>query len=174
MECVIKETIRYAWGVSTLGQFLVAASEQGVVALEFGSENGSLVHELESRFPNADVVMDASVLARVVEKTTTLIEQPASVTSLVADLRGSNFERRVWGALQSIPAGESSTYGELASRLGMPGNAQDIAAACDANTIAVIVPCHRVVKNDGTIANYRWGITRKLVLLVRERVGDCV
>lgn len=167
----MKETIWYAWGASTLGSFLVAISNQGVVALEFGNEDGSLVQDLKNRFPDASLVTDAVVMDAVVGKVVGLIENPASETTLVADLRGSEFERRVWEVLQRIPVGETTTYGDLASELGIPGKAQDVGAACGANTIAVIVPCHRVVKKDGTVSGYRWGVKRKLALLRRENLA---
>lgn len=166
----MQEIIRYGWGASTLGEFLIAVSERGVVALEFGSEEGSLVQDLRNRFPDAKVIMAAPELEPVVEKAIELIEDPLTNTELVADLHGSDFQRQVWEALQGIPAGTTTTYGELASRLGMPGKAQSVGAACGANTIAVIVPCHRVIKKDGTATGYRWGLTRKLALLGREHM----
>jgi AraC family transcriptional regulator of adaptative response/methylated-DNA-[protein]-cysteine methyltransferase len=172
MEAVMKETIRYAWGTSTLGSFLVAVSERGVVALEFGSENGSLVEDLKRRFQDADLVMDAASIAGVVVKVTDLIEDPGSRTALVADMRGSDFELRVWEALQRIPVGETTTYGELASGLGLSRSAQYVGAACGANTIAILVPCHRVVKKDGSVSGYRWGVPRKRALLGREHLAN--
>ncbi len=168
----MQEIIRCRWGESTLGEFLIAISEQGVVALEFSSEKGSLEQDLRNRFPDAKLVMAAPELDSVVEKAIALIEDPVANTELVADLRGSDFQRQVWEALQRIPAGKTTTYGELASRLGMPGKAQSVGAACGANTIAVLVPCHRVIRKDGTASGYRWGLTRKLALLGREHVAN--
>lgn len=167
----MKEIIRYAWGSSTLGGFIVAASDHGLVALEFGEHNGPLLRELQARFADAELIEDQVALQDVLLKAAALIEHPESGSSLAADLRGTDFERRVWQALRDIPAGTTTSYGELAARLGVPGQAQEVGAACAANSLAVLVPCHRVLKKDGGISGYRWGIRRKRALIEREHLA---
>ena len=164
----MKETIRYAWGTSSLGDFIAAASARGVVALEFGKREGSLTSALGSRFPEAELVVDYTALKEIVEKAASLIEHPAAGASLQVDLRGSDFERQVWWALQEIPAGRTINYGELASRVRVPCLAQEVGEACAANTIAIVIPCHRVLKKNGSISGYRWSAWRKRALLERE------
>ena len=164
----MQETIRYAWGASSLGEFLCAASARGLVSLEFGRRESSLASILQRRFPGAALVEDRATLREVVEKAASLIEHPAQDTGMPLDLRGSDFERQVWCALQAIPAGATTSYGELASRLGVPRLAKDVGEACASNSIAVVIPCHRVLRKDGSLSGYRWGTWRKRALLERE------
>ena len=164
----MQETIRYAWGTSSLGEFLCAASACGLVSLQFGKRESSLASILRHRFPGAALVEDPATLREAVEKAARLIEHPGQRTRLPVDLRGSDFERRVWCALQEIPAGGTTSYGELASRLGVPRLAKDVGEACASNSIAVVIPCHRVLRKDGSLAGYRWGTWRKRTLLERE------
>jgi len=164
----MKESVRYAWGTSSLGGFIAATSSCGLVAVEFGQREGSLTQALERRFSKAELVEDATGLKEIVATVAGLIEHPAAATSLPVDLRGSDFERQVWSALQEIPAGRTVSYGELASRFGGPHLAPQVGEACAANTIAVVVPCHRVLKKDGSVSGYRWGTWRKRALLERE------
>ncbi len=164
----MKETIRYAWGQSTLGKFIVAQSGRGLVAVEFGDSRTRLMQDLLQRFTDAEVVEDAAALAGIVEKVVARIEQPHSDGELALDLRGSEFELRVWRALRGIPAGQTASYGDIAARLGLPGMAREVGQACAANTIAVLIPCHRVVKKDGSLSGYRWGVPRKRALLEQE------
>ena len=164
----MKEVIRYAWGDSSLGAFLVASSERGLVFLGFGKQDGALLRDLESRFAEADTVEDVAALRETVRAVAALADHPEREANMPVDLRGSEFERRVWQALQQIPPGETVSYGELASRIGDPGRARDVGAACGANPISLIVPCHRVVKKDGSISGYRWGVRRKRELIARE------
>jgi len=164
----MKETLHYAWGTSSLGEFIAANSDGGLVALEFEQRAGTAISRLQSRFPDAEVVEDAAGLKRTVENAARLIEHPAASTTLAVDMRGSDFEREVWSALQQIPAGRTISYGELACRLGGPHLAQRVGEACAANTIAVVIPCHRALRKNGGISGYRWGIWRKRALLERE------
>ena len=164
----MKETIRYAWGTSSLGKFIAARSERGLVALEFGKREGPLTSALKSLFPDAELVEDSACLKETVERATSLIEHPAAGISVALDMRGSDFEREVWSALQEIPTGRTISYVELACRVGGPGLAQKVGEACAANKIAVAIPCHRVLKKDGSVSGYRWGIWRKRKLLERE------
>jgi AraC family transcriptional regulator of adaptative response/methylated-DNA-[protein]-cysteine methyltransferase len=162
------ETIRYAWGTSSLGSFTVATSERGLVAVEFGTREGSPASALRSRFPAAEIVEDSAGMTELVAKVASLIEHPMATAVVPLDMRGSEFERQVWAALQEIPAGRTTSYGELACRFGGLHLAQEVGAACAANTIAVVIPCHRVLKKDGSVSGYRWGTWRKRALLERE------
>ena len=163
------ETIRYAWGDSSLGNFIVAMSQRGVVALDFTEPGPEFLAVLGQRFPGAILVEDPQSLAGTIARLTQLIERPARTSDLPLDPRGSDFELRVWAALRQIPAGETASYGEIAARIGAPRETREVGEACAANTLAILIPCHRVVKKDGSIAGYRWGVRRKRALLARER-----
>ena len=158
------ETIRYAFGDSSLGPFIAAQSPRGLAFVTFDAG----VAELEARFPDANLVADRVGLNGIIGTLAVLIDHPESDPGLALDLRGSDFECRVWNALRAIPAGTTASYGEVAARLGAPRQAKEVGEACAANTLAVVVPCHRVVKKDGAISGYRWGVRRKRVLLARE------
>jgi AraC family transcriptional regulator of adaptative response/methylated-DNA-[protein]-cysteine methyltransferase len=164
----MKETIRYAWGTSSLGEFIAASSDCGLVALEFARRDGHPTASLTTRFPQAELVEDFTSLKETVEKATNLIEHPTAGASMAVDMRGSEFEREVWSALQEIPTGRTISYVELACRLGDPHLAQQVGEACAANKIAVVIPCHRVLRKNGSISGYRWGTWRKRALLERE------
>ncbi|HZR34032.1 MAG TPA: methylated-DNA--[protein]-cysteine S-methyltransferase [Nevskia sp.] len=166
----MSETIRYAQGDSSLGPFVVAASENGVVALQFGAAE-SLLPELELRFPEAAFTADCPGLAETLAAARRLIEQPAEMIDLPLDLRGSAFELRVWRALRRIPPGETTHYGAIATSLGTPRLSREVGQACAANPVAVAVPCHRVLKKDGSLSGYRWGLRRKRALLEREQAA---
>ncbi|HRH75604.1 MAG TPA: methylated-DNA--[protein]-cysteine S-methyltransferase, partial [Zoogloea sp.] len=160
--------IRYAIGHSSLGSVLVAASPAGICAISLGDGPAALVEALHARFPQARLTGGdpafASLLARVIER----VEDPASAAALPLDIRGTAFQQRVWQALQAIPPGSTLSYTELAQRIGAPRAVRAVAGACAANLLAVVIPCHRVVRNDGALAGYRWGIERKRALLDRE------
>ena len=158
------ETIRYAFGDSSLGPFIAAQSPRGLAFVAFDAG----VAELEARFPDANLVADRAGLNGIIGTLAVLIDHPESNSGPTLDLRGSDFECRVWNALRAIPAGTTASYGEVAARLGAPRQAKEVGEACAANTLAVVVPCHRVVKKDGAISGYRWGVRRKRVLLARE------
>ena len=164
----MKEIIRYAWGTSSLGDFIAAKSIRGLVALEFAKREGPLTSALTRAFPEAELVEDFTSLNEIVEKAMSLIEHPAAGTNVPVDMRGSEFEREVWCALQEIPTGRTISYLELACRLGGPRLAQEVGEACAANKIAVVIPCHRVLRRNGRISGYRWGTWRKRALLERE------
>lgn len=161
--------IRYATGQSALGAVLVAASDKGIVAILLGDDGQALVQDLERRFPRARLMAADNAFASVVADVIRLVEKPARQVDLPLDLQGTAFQQRVWQALRTIPAGETISYSELAERIGAPKSARAVAQACAANKIAVAVPCHRVVRNDGGISGYRWGVERKQELLQRER-----
>jgi AraC family transcriptional regulator of adaptative response/methylated-DNA-[protein]-cysteine methyltransferase len=165
MEKTMADTIRYAAGQSSLGPFVAALSERGLAMVEFGEMHEA---DLRARFPDADLVKDPAALQATLGRLGELIEHPEGDGNFALDLRGSAFELKVWNALLGIPAGTTTTYGEIAARVGSPREAREVGEACAANKLAVVVPCHRIVKKDGSISGYRWGVRRKRELLERE------
>ena len=163
-----ESSIRFTFGESSLGQVLVAAGDKGISAILFGKDRSSLRDELMDYLPDARLASKPSDLGEVVEKVIGLIEAPRTSLDLALDIEGSEFERRVWALLLEIPAGETTSYGAIAKKLGGAATAQEVAAACAANRHAVAIPCHRVLKADGSISGYRWGVARKRALLARE------
>lgn len=164
-EMTMTNVIRYGTGESVLGPFVVALSERGLALVEFGTLTAL---DLAARFPDAETIEGSAALQTTVATIAARVEDPWAPCDLALDLRGCEFELAVWQALRDIPTGTTTTYGELASRLGMPRAAREVGEACAANRLAVIVPCHRVVKKDGSISGYRWGMRRKRALLERE------
>ncbi len=162
------KVLRYAGGQSSLGAFVAAVSERGLAMLEFGDMNEGRRQALQARFPDAEIVEDAAALGGTLAVAAGLIERPQDGSDLALDLQGSAFELRVWEALRQVPAGTTVSYGEIAARLGVPREAREVSEACAANMLAVAVPCHRVVKKDGSISGYRWGVARKRALLAIE------
>jgi AraC family transcriptional regulator of adaptative response/methylated-DNA-[protein]-cysteine methyltransferase len=162
------EAIRYALSTTNLGALLVAATERGVCAILLGDAPDALVHDLRLRFPEADLAPAGPAYADLVARVTALVEAPHQGADLPLDVRGTAFQQRVWQALRAIPPGQTVSYAELAARVGLPNGARAVASACAANPAAVAIPCHRVVRNDGGLSGYRWGIERKRSLLDRE------
>lgn len=162
------ETIRFAVGETSLGSILVAATEKGVCALSLGDDPEVLLREFEDRFSRAQLIGGDSQFDQWVARAIACVEQPASTLELPLDIRGTAFQVRVWQELQRIPAGSTASYAEIARRIGRPSSARAVGAACAANCIAVVVPCHRVVRTDGDLSGYRWGLKRKAELLRRE------
>lgn len=167
------ENICYAWGHSSLGDFLAAASDRGLVAFEFADRDAASAEVLRVRFPSvrfpsAIIEEDVARLSDTIGKLAMIVDHPECDPGLTLDIRGSDYEKRVWGALREIRAGETASYGDIAATLGAPGDARDVAEACAANPIAILIPCHRVVKKDGSLSGYRWGFKRKRALLARE------
>lgn len=165
------ETLRFGYGETALGTILVAQSARGVVALFIGDDRRKLARDLNDAFPRTKPLFDQAGLAQTIARAAVLVDAPQSGTDLVLDLRGSPLEVAVWQALQAVPAGETTTYGAIATALPMEATAQDVGAACAANRIAVAVPCHRVVKANGSISGYRWGVQRKRRLINMEGVA---
>jgi AraC family transcriptional regulator of adaptative response/methylated-DNA-[protein]-cysteine methyltransferase len=154
---------------SSLGTVLVARSAQGVCAILLGDDPDLLRRDLQRRFPDAALRAADQELDGTASAVVALIEAPAARRlDVELDLRGTTFQRRVWHALREIPAGSTATYSEIAERIGAPGSARAVAVACAANPLAVAVPCHRVIRNDGGLSGYRWGVERKKALLERE------
>ncbi|MEZ5658734.1 MAG: bifunctional DNA-binding transcriptional regulator/O6-methylguanine-DNA methyltransferase Ada [Burkholderiaceae bacterium] len=165
------ETIRFAVGQCSLGALLVAATARGVCAISIGDDPQALIEELQGRFARAELIGDDAGFAAHVAQVAGLVDGRRDALNLPLDIRGTAFQQRIWQALRDIPAGTTTTYSELAATLGMPRATRAVAAACAANTLAVAIPCHRVVRNDGSLAGYRWGIERKRALLEREGRG---
>jgi len=164
--------IRFAVGTSSLGAVLVAASPGGIRVISLGDDPGELVQELRQRFPKAERIDDDPGLGQLVAQVVRLIEAPAENFDLPLDLQGTPFQLRVWQALRDIPAGDTVGYSELARRLGVPKSVRAVAGACAANRLAVVIPCHRAIRSDGTLSGYRWGVERKIELLKREKSRD--
>ena len=165
------ESLRYAYGETGLGSIIVAQSAKGVVALFIGDDPEKLLRDLTEAFTGAKLVFDPVGLTESVVKAMALVEAPHLGTDLALDLRGSAVETAVWHALRAIPAGETCTYGAIARTLPIAATAQDVGAACAANRVAIAVPCHRVVKSDGSISGYRWGVQRKRRPINKEGVA---
>lgn len=161
-------TLRFAVGTSSLGAILVAASDKGIASILLGDDPQALVRDLEDRFPKAELIGGDRDFEDVVAKVIALIEAPGQDFDLPLDVRGTAFQHRVWQALREIPAGTTASYAEIAERIGMPKAVRAVAAACAANRLAVAIPCHRVVRNDGALSGYRWGVERKRALIARE------
>ncbi|HYG85919.1 MAG TPA: bifunctional DNA-binding transcriptional regulator/O6-methylguanine-DNA methyltransferase Ada [Azospirillum sp.] len=160
--------IRFAIGECSLGSILVAMSDKGVCAILMGDDPDALLRDLQDRFPRARLIGGDGAFERLVAKVVGFIEAPGIGLDLPLDVRGTAFQQRVWQALREIPAGTTVSYAEIAKRIGAPTSVRAVANACAANALAVAIPCHRVVKNDGALSGYRWGIERKRRLIDRE------
>ena len=164
----IDEEIRFAVGQSSLGAILVASSTKGVASILLGDDPDELVRNLQDRFPNARLIGADRDYEALIARVVGFVEAPGIGLDLPLDVRGTAFQRRVWQALQEIPVGETVSYAEIARRIGSPKSVRAVAGACAANNLAVAIPCHRVVRNDGALSGYAWGIERKGALLDRE------
>ncbi|HET7501006.1 MAG TPA: bifunctional DNA-binding transcriptional regulator/O6-methylguanine-DNA methyltransferase Ada [Kofleriaceae bacterium] len=160
--------IRFAIGQCSLGAILVAATTRGVCAILLGDDPEALLHDLERRFPRARLIGGDAGFERVVAQVVGLVEQPRTGAKLPLDIRGTAFQQRVWKALCRIPPGKTASYAQIARRIGAPAAVRAVAQACAANALAVAIPCHRVVRTDGDLSGYRWGVERKRALLERE------
>jgi len=160
--------IRFAVGQCSLGAILVARSKKGICAITLGDDPDELVRDLQDRFPNANLIGADRGFERLVAQVVGFVETPRIGLDLPLDVRGTAFQQRVWQALRGIPAGKTASYAEVARRIGKPKAVRAVAQACGANKIAVAIPCHRVVKNDGVLSGYRWGVERKRALLEKE------
>lgn len=161
------ETLHYAVGACALGALLVARSARGLCAILLGDAAPALLAELRGAFPQAEL-RPAADAAALLAPVAALVAAPGGVLDLPLDLRGTPFQRRVWQALGEIPSGTTLSYAALAARLGMPRAVRAVAGACAANRLAVAIPCHRVLRGDGSLAGYRWGVARKRALLEGE------
>jgi AraC family transcriptional regulator, regulatory protein of adaptative response / methylated-DNA-[protein]-cysteine methyltransferase len=164
----LNEEIRFAVGESSLGAILVASSTKGVAAILLGNDPELLVRDLQDRFPRAKLIGADRDYESLVARVVGLMEAPSIGFDLPLDIRGTAFQQRVWRALQEIPPGRTVSHAEIARRIGMPKAVRAVAGACAANNHAVAIPCHRVVRNDGTLSGYAWGVDKKRMLLDRE------
>lgn len=162
--------IRFAVGTCALGAVLVAESDQGVCAVLLGDEPDDLLNDLQDRFPKAELIGGDKAFDKRSAKVIAAVDDPRQKLDLPLDIRGTAFQHRVWKALLEIPAGCTASYTDIAKKIGRPKSVRAVASACGANPIAVIVPCHRVVRNDGALSGYRWGLVRKANLLKREKI----
>lgn len=161
--------IRFAVGECSLGSILVAQSDRGVCAIWLGDDPDRLSRDLQDRFPRATLVGGDPAFEKTVATVIGFVERPALGLDLPLDVRGTAFQQRVWQALRRVPPGRTVTYAELARRIGVPSGTRAVAGACAANMLAVAIPCHRVVRTDGSVSGYRWGVERKRTLLDAER-----
>jgi AraC family transcriptional regulator, regulatory protein of adaptative response / methylated-DNA-[protein]-cysteine methyltransferase len=163
-------TIRFAVGETSLGAILVAATDKGVCSIALGDEPQALVRALQDRFPQAALIGGDQAFEATVAKAVGLVESPSLGNDLPLDVRGTAFQERVWRALRAIPAGTTQSYADIARRIGNRHSTRAVAQACAANPVAIAIPCHRVVRTDGDLSGYRWGVARKRELLRREGV----
>ena len=166
------ETIRFAVGECSLGSVLVAATGQGVCAITLGDDPDALVQDLQRCFSNAQLVGGDAEFEQLVARVVGLVESPGQGLNLPLDVKGTVFQQRVWQALREIPAGSTVSYSQVAARIGAPKAVRAVAQACASNAVAVAIPCHRVVRRDGGLSGYRWGVERKRALLEREASGE--
>ena len=162
------EVLTFAVGQCSLGAILVASSTRGVAAILLGDDPEALLRDLQDRFPKAQLVGGDRAYERLVAQVVGLVEAPARGLALPLDVRGTAFQQRVWQALRAIPPGETASYTRIAQQIGAPRAVRAVAGACAANALAVAIPCHRVVRHDGDLSGYRWGIERKRALIARE------
>jgi AraC family transcriptional regulator, regulatory protein of adaptative response / methylated-DNA-[protein]-cysteine methyltransferase len=164
------EEIKFAVGQTSLGAVLVASSKKGVAAILLGDDPDKLVRNLQDRFPNAHLIGADSDYEALIARVVGFVEAPGIGLDLPLDVRGTAFQQRVWQALRQIPVGGKVSYGDIAQRIGHPKAIRAVAAACAANNLAVAIPCHRVVRKDGSLSGYAWGIERRRALIERETV----
>ena len=158
--------IFFAIGECSLGSILVAHSARGICSILIGEDPALLARDLHDQFPEANLIGYEN--DELVAKVAGLVEKPGANFAFPLDIRGTVFQQRVWQALQQIPSGSTATYTDVANQIGMPGAVRAVARACAANALAVLIPCHRVVRTDGSVSGYRWGVERKRALLERE------
>lgn len=161
-------TLRFATGATSLGALLVATSGRGICAILMGDDADALVGDLRRRFPRRRLIEGGVQAEALADRVAGIIETPSRGLDLPLDVSGTVFQRRVWESLREIPAGTTASYAEIARRIGAPGAVRAVARACAANPVAVVIPCHRVVRSDGALSGYRWGAGRKRALLARE------
>ncbi|HEY5085912.1 MAG TPA: methylated-DNA--[protein]-cysteine S-methyltransferase [Gemmatimonadaceae bacterium] len=164
--------MRFAVSDSSLGLVLVAQSAKGISAVLLGDDRDTLRDDLQHRYPFATLTDGDTTLDALCADVVNLVESPLRGLNATLDMRGSEFQREVWRALRSVPAGSTTTYTEVARRIGSPKSVRAVARACAANPLAVVVPCHRVLRRDGQLSGYRWGIERKRELLAREAAAS--
>jgi AraC family transcriptional regulator of adaptative response/methylated-DNA-[protein]-cysteine methyltransferase len=166
------EEIKFAVGQTSLGAIVVASTKKGVAAILLGDDPDRLVRDLQDRFPKAHLIGADRAYENLVARVVGLVEAPRVGLDLPLDVRGTAFQERVWKALQEVPVGATVSYAEIARRIGAPKSIRAVAGACAANKLAVAIPCHRVVRNDGSLSGYAWGVERKKALIEREAADN--
>ena len=161
--------IEYSATDSSFATILVARSEQGVCTILLGATPAELYADLQQRLPNAELSKNDQALAPYLKQVTDFLDTPLTPLDFLLDIQGSDFQKSVWAVLQSIPLGQTLSYSDVAARLHKPTAARAVANACAANPLALAIPCHRIVRADGEISGYRWGVERKRVLLAKEQ-----
>jgi AraC family transcriptional regulator of adaptative response/methylated-DNA-[protein]-cysteine methyltransferase len=167
----VNAEIQFAIGECSLGAILVARSERGICAILLGDDPDALARGLQDRFPRAHLIGGDAEFEQLVATVVGFVEAPALGLGLPLDVQGTAFQQRVWQALRQIPPGSTASYADIAARIGAPKSIRAVAQACAANSLAVAIPCHRVVRNDGAVSGYRWGVERKRALLKREQAA---
>jgi AraC family transcriptional regulator of adaptative response/methylated-DNA-[protein]-cysteine methyltransferase len=162
------ETIHFVVGECSLGSILVASSVKGVCCVTLGDDPGHLLVDLKNRFKNAEIIGGDENFGSLIAQIAGFLETPRLELDLPLDIRGTAFQQRVWQALRKIPSGSTASYSDIARMIGSPNSVRAVAGACAANPIALAIPCHRIVRSDGHLSGYRWGIERKRILLARE------
>ncbi|MFC4526651.1 methylated-DNA--[protein]-cysteine S-methyltransferase [Dyella halodurans] len=162
------ENLVFAIGTCSLGTLMVARHGGGICAILLGDSRADVLDDLQQRFPDAAMIEGDRQATRLLHKVVALVESPRTAVELPLDMRGTPFQQRVWQALRDIPVGSTTTYADIARRIGDPRAARAVAQACAANRLAIVIPCHRVVRSDGSLSGYRWGVERKRMLLQRE------
>lgn len=163
--------LQYTIAPCSLGQILVAASDKGISAILLGDDAETLLNDLKQRFPRADIQQGDAAFEATLATIVAFIDKPQAQIPLALDIHGTVFQQKVWQSLRQIPPGKTVSYAELAQLIGAPKAARAVAGACAANPVAVVVPCHRVVRNDGGLSGYRWGVERKRTLLEKEKAN---
>ncbi len=163
-----EEQLEYVFTPSSIGTLLVAQSAKGLCAILIGSRQAVLTAELKHRFPGANIRKGGDMLKRSAAKIAKLIDRPKSAADFPLDIRGTDFQKRVWAALRKIPPGKTASYSEIAKKIKAPKAVRAVAGACAANALSIVIPCHRVVRNDGALSGYYWGVGRKRKLLEIE------
>ncbi len=165
------EEITFSFGEASLGAILVAQSSRGVCAILLGDDCPKLVQELRDHFAEARLVADNARLTDTIAAVVDAIERPQHPLELQLDVRGTEFQRKVWRVVREIPPGTTTSYAEIARRIGSPKALRAVAGACAANVLAFAIPCHRVLRSNGSLSGYRWGMARKRALLNREQAA---
>jgi AraC family transcriptional regulator, regulatory protein of adaptative response / methylated-DNA-[protein]-cysteine methyltransferase len=168
MATSTRNTIHFGFADSSLGAVAVARSSKGICAILLADHRRGLLSELRQTFPAAELVEDAGGLAPTLARVVRFVESPGAGIDLPLDVHGTEFQQRVWRALRKIPAGTTASYADIARKIDAPKSVRAVAQACGANTLALAIPCHRVVRSDGALSGYRWGVTRKRAMLDRE------
>jgi AraC family transcriptional regulator of adaptative response/methylated-DNA-[protein]-cysteine methyltransferase len=168
-DAAVNGPVQYAIGSCAQGQLLVARGQEGICAIFMGDSVADLQRQIAESFPDAELIPTLSALQFDLRQVAQFIDQPDAEVDFDLSVGGTEFQQRIWKVLREIPAGQTWSYADVAERVGSPNAVRAVASACAANLLAVAIPCHRVVRSDGSLSGYRWGIDRKRSLLQRER-----